>query len=211
MASKTTNATIGNISTIIRQDRGYSIGVALPASTSNQSIEDMVKQAIADRFPARPGSPIPKPQPPKQINLTPDQLRALAARSVSSIKSFEVIVPGRHYNGLSNQDLLEIFRNNDRDFVADTNDLRDYLRTELLAGMGGTVSWDDDAAGQIIQKSIIKFCAERIVNQGSDVSLKPLSRAYLQEKVSNGYDSRIGIRRGKFLTSFRKARVRLMF
>jgi hypothetical protein len=137
--------------------------------------------------------------------------------SISSIKefvksfSFELIMPGTHYSGLSNQELLELFQENDRDFAQDTPELRSYAVERMAASLAGKQR-DDDAAGELAASAIKDWIVGRIEEQGRDISLKALSPAYRASKVAAGFDPRIGIRKSKWFKTIKsKGYVRIDF
>lgn len=123
---------------------------------------------------------------------------------------FELLVPGQHYSGVSNQDLLNILEWQGRPFAEDTPELRDYASKKLLAYFSDK-PWDDDSAGEVAQDAIKDWIIARLEKQGQDVTLKPLTSYYAAYKRAAGFDPRIGVKKGKWYAALRKSRVRIDF
>lgn len=185
----------------------------LPLGGTLEQIDRAIEKAMGQRF-GRSGA---AGSTAAQMGLDLAQTFQQPVEDVSRLAAdyaagmtWQLIIPGRHYSGLSNQDLLHIFQANDRDIAADTPEIRDHLRKELISEFGGK-PWDDDIAGQVAQKAIVDWVVRRVEEQGVDVTLRPLSAAYARQKAAEGYDSRIGIRKNKWLKSIRRARVQIDF
>lgn len=122
---------------------------------------------------------------------------------------WDLTVPGQHYSGLSNQQLLEILAGQGRDFAEDTDELRKHV-SDVLRSKFRKV-WDPDEAGSVAQDAILAWIVDRFESQGPDISLTPLSINYAAWKAAKGLDSRIGIAQGRLLRAVRKARITITF
>lgn len=186
----------------------------LPVGANARDVDNAVSRAIAARF-SRPSSA--RSQTEREVEL--ETLRAITspvqgvnvvseATAYAKGLEFELLLSGTHYTGVTNQSLLGILASQGRDFAADTPELRAHVRTSLLDAFKGQL-WDDDTAGEVAQDAIKDWIIQRIENQGDDITLTPLSPDYAAEKAARGYDSRIGVRKGKWLKAVYKGRVRI--
>lgn len=140
------------------------------------------------------------------LNRAPSQAAATLAARFSSSFTFEFHVPGTHYSGATNQQILEWLDRSGRPFAADTAALRDHVRDAML-DVFGRVEWDVGRAIQVAQYAIRDWIVRRIVEQGLDVSLTALSRAYETWKTAHGFSGQIGIRTGAWLAAVRRGSV----
>lgn len=152
--------------------------------------------AILARARAAAGRPAVEPQ---QATLT------LAARFAESL-SYEVHVPGRHYSGETNQQILEWLEASGRPFTTDTPELRAYVR-ERLVDVFSRGPWNVDQAARVAGRAIVEWIVKRFELQGGDISLAPLNSQYRAWKSAHGYSSEIGIRTGMLLANVRRATV----
>lgn len=172
----------------------------LPLNAGLAEIDRAIDAAMGARFKKR----VPLEQ---QLGPATGSRQAL---EYAMVMQWELIIPGNHYSGLSNQELLEVFQNHGRDIGQDTDAIRKHLRDELVREFSGK-PWDEGVAGQLLQRLIVQWVVRRVEEQGLDVDLAPLSPAYKSRKLKQGYDGRIGIRKGKWLKAIRKARVNITF
>lgn len=118
--------------------------------------------------------------------------------------AWEVFVPGQHYSGLSNQELLDIREAEERPFAAHTVQLDAHVSKELMGRWG---SFDAravtvDELREDAEDLVRIFVTGRILHGGGDVPVKALSPAYAKAKRAAGYGGRpIGVRRGRHLAA----------
>ncbi len=134
--------------------------------------------------------------------------RNVAALALEFSRSFHFAlqIPGTHYSGLSNQQLLEVMESNGRPFAQDTPELRDHVR-DRIADAFGTQEWDRPRALSVAARAVRDWIVKRIEEQGVDVELKPLNADYRAAKTSDGFDGRIGIKTRAWLGSVKNAAV----
>jgi hypothetical protein len=119
-------------------------------------------------------------------------------------------IPGQHYSGLSNQELLAVRIKEGRDFDANTVQLKQHVRKELLERYAGFSRLPTEAeikslAGRII---VLYIANERVMWGGGDISLEPLTPAYAAWKAKHGGGGKpIGVLKGRWLAALRKATV----
>ncbi len=184
-------------------------GFDLPVGADAARVDQAVSDAIANRFrtnrnPARAAAT--NPQLPQLPEAEPGVDAVAESADYAAGFTFELIVPGAHYNGISNQGLLEVLARQGRDFAADTPKLREHVRHALVAAFQHQ-EWDDDTAGQIAQDAILAWIVDRIESQGVDIPLAPLTPDWSAWKAHKGYDSRIGVAKGKWLKAVQRGRV----
>ena len=149
----------------------------------------------AQRSPSRP--------PPTPV--TARSITAFASQFTRSIRSIDVRIPGSHYSGLSNQQLLAVRVREGRDFDAWTAQLRQKLSQHLqqLWRARGSIPSIDEAT-QDAQAFLHDAIVERVEQGGDDVMLQPLTRAYAQHKAKAGKGARpIGVLTGRWLAALR--------
>lgn len=165
-----------------------------PILPTPSNLNRVIDEALAQRFGLEPGD-------------TQEPVTALAdiEKFLNSF-DYQVVVPGRHYSGLSNQKVFDLFAEHGRDFGAYTNELKDELVKELLREMAGE-PWDFNTAVDVAARVIRKRIIERVAGSVSDVPLSPLSADWVAKKRQKGWYSRVGAARGKFQASLGKARI----
>jgi hypothetical protein len=118
-------------------------------------------------------------------------------------------VPGQHYGGLSNQELLDVRVQEGREFEVHTTALDQHVSKELrlrYAQFDARVVTKGELQ-ELAGKLIVLHVANRIMHGGLDISLTPLTPRYAAWKRKQGKGSKpIGVFRGDHLRAIRKAR-----
>lgn len=176
---------------------------------STSAVDNAIAQAMRARF----RSSGLKTQTQKQLQL---QLVSELTAPVVDVKressryakdlEFEIELKGNHYSGLSNQEILTLFQKHGRDFAEDNSVIRSKVEDALLKAFENK-PWDDDTAAEVAEDAIREWIVFRVQAGGADVVLPPLSSEYLARKLRRGEDSRVGIKKGKWLKSLQKAKV----
>jgi hypothetical protein len=117
---------------------------------------------------------------------------------------WEIEVPGTHYSGLSNTELLEVRAAEGRGFNAHTVQLDQHVTKELTrrwAGFDARVVTVDELREDAADAVRI-YVATRILHGGVDVPVPALTPRYAAAKRKAGYGGRpIGVRRGRHLAA----------
>lgn len=163
---------------------------------TNHQVEQAITAALQQRFGVS--------APSERETFDTKQLAGDFARDFT----FEVIIPGAHHAGLTNQALLAILTSAGRPFAEDTPELREHVRSVLL-GAFADGTWDEGDAVHIAADAIRDWIIRRVEEQGVDIPLAPLTARYLARKRHQGLDERIGVRKGKWLRSLSRMRVLL--
>jgi len=129
-----------------------------------------------------------------------------AQRFATSMR-FAVSVPGRHYSGLANEELLTILAGQGRDFLADTSELRVHVREKIEDALG--TDWNEREARDIAADAVREWIVQRFERQGVDVDLAPLNDVYRRWKSRSRYSTMIGIKTGALLGAVKRAAVRV--
>lgn len=135
---------------------------------------------------------------------------ARESRAYAGELSFEIELRGAHYSGLTNQEILDLFIKHGRDFTADTSQLRRHVEESLLNGFKGK-RWDDDTAAEIAAEAILEWIVSRVEDERRDTFIPALTPDYLRRKRAKGEDTRVGVKKGRFLKALKKARVNIDF
>lgn len=138
---------------------------------------------------------------------------AARLRDIAKELEFELHIPGRHYSGGTNDDVLEWRRAEGRDFAKDTPALRRKILTALLLEFEGETT---QPSGQVIRKVVSDVILEHVVMRvesgGGDLTLPPLTPEYRRAKTRAGYGGKpIGVRTARWLMALEKGRVTVTF
>lgn len=120
---------------------------------------------------------------------------AKQAADFSQSFQWTLSIPGTHYSGLSNQELLEIFEAQGRPFAQDTPELRAHVR-ERVAAAFASGPWERARAAAVAARAVREWIVRRLDQQGLDVELEELDPDYRAQKVADGFSSKIGVRTG---------------
>jgi len=132
-----------------------------------------------------------------RYHATAASIRARVKEIIGQV-SIALRVPGRHYSGLSYDDLLAVLASQGRPFGAETAALYAHLRRAVAYELDElprmpTVATIYDA----IERAYIGWVVARFAGKESDVRLQPLTGAYRLDKRKAGYGGRpIGVRTG---------------
>lgn len=123
-----------------------------------------------------------------------------ALRDIARDMKWSLSIPGKHYGGLSNDEMLDVRKEEGRDFARDNRNLRARVRTALLDAFEGREAMPvDRVLRETIADSIMETIILRVENGGSDISLTPLTPLYRKRKEKAGYGGEpIGVRKGKW-------------
>lgn len=191
---------MGAVSLGVRASPSSAFSFSLPGQPGSSAVDQAVKDALASRFG-------PTDQSPDKGDVVDTKQEA---KSFAFDFSFDVYIPGSHYSGMSNQDMLLLLAAQGRDFAQDTQALRKNVRDVLIDAFT-LEPWDDDTASQIASDTIRDWIVKRIEEGGLDIDLTPLSPQYLKRKAADGYDTRIGIRKYRWIKAVEKADVSISF
>lgn len=107
-------------------------------------------------------------------------------------------VPGRHYSGLSYDELLDVLEAQGRDFRGDTSALRRAVLADVqirLAGIGRAPTWAEFRA--LYAEAVLAWVVKRFDAKVRDVPVRRLTVAYAKRKAADGYGGNpIGTRTG---------------
>lgn len=152
---------------------------------------------------------------PRLRTVTPAQVAALTRELITAFTGtgfgFRLLIAGQHYSGLSNQALLEVRAGEGRDYGADTVQLKQWLRRELLSrfrGLGRVPTTREVA--DLASLLVVNFVAtRRVLGGGGDIEVPPLTPRYAAAKARAGFGGKpIGVRSGRWLQSLlRQGRV----
>lgn len=123
---------------------------------------------------------------------------------------FELHIPGRHYSGGTNDEVLEWRQAEGRDFAKDTAALRSKVMTAVLLEFeGATAVPRSQSVRKVIADTILDHIVKRVESGGADLSLPPLSAEYRRTKQKAGFGDRpVGVRTARWLMALeRKGRV----
>ena len=132
--------------------------------------------------------------------LTEAQVAGEVSRIAKSIE-WSLGVPGRHYSGLSYDDLLDILEEQGRPFREDTRTLRKAVLAGVqlrLEGLGRAPTWREFREAYAIE--VLSFVVKRFEAKVRDVAIRRLTPAYAKRKERDRYGDRpIGTRTGSLV------------
>ena len=141
---------------------------------------------------------------------TPGEIQAAIRRLTSSLR-FRLVIPGTHYSGLTNQDLLLVRQREGRDFAANTAALRRYVGTFLRITLEGARRLPTVAEFEALQSAaILEWILKRIDYEVRDVPIPLLTPAYARRKAAAGFGDRpVGVWHGDWREAVAQARVEM--
>jgi hypothetical protein len=127
--------------------------------------------------------------------------RGEVVRSIAAIgRGFRVAleVPGRHYSGLTYDELLAILADQGRDFAATTTAMRRAVLAEVTARFENTRRAPTDAAiRDALAEAALAWIVRRFAGKVRDEHLRALTIPYARRKAKDGYGGEpIGTRTG---------------
>lgn len=130
-----------------------------------------------------------------------DLRRALArvlAAATGGRYRVELDVPGKHYGGLTNNELLAILADQDRDFARATTAMRAHVRaTVALRFEGATRLPSTREVEAVMDDAVVEWIVKRFDGKVRDQHLRLLTIPYARAKAKAGYGgSPIGFRTG---------------
>lgn len=157
--------------------------------------------------------PLPSPAPPSRRPTAREQqrtgttpadrsaTRGEIVRSIASVgRGFRVAleVPGRHYSGLTYDELLEILADQGRDFAATTTAMRRAVLAEVTARYEGARRAPTDAEIRgALAEAALAWIVRRFAGRVRDEHLRALTIPYARRKAKDGYGGNpIGTRTG---------------
>lgn len=174
--------------------RANMINLQLPALMTHHALDHAINTALQQRF-------------GEDVTSEPERLTLLAdIEQFLNTFDFDIQVPGSHGRGLSNQQMLEIFSANGRDFAEPTDAMMAEIRKELISKTEGK-PLDYNTIVDIAANTIRNWIVGRVKGDIRDVSLAPLTADWLQKKRRRGWSLEVGQARGRWLKSLGKARI----
>lgn len=133
-------------------------------------------------------------------------LRDYAARL-----AFTLDIPGQHYGGLSNNDLLAVRQREGRPFDANNLTLRRHVRTELQLRFGTARVYPSPLAVEAAARTaILEWILARLNGGLRDVRIKTLNVDYAKTKQRAGYAGQpVGVRTGAWREALTRAHVEI--
>ena len=127
-----------------------------------------------------------------------------ALRAFARDLGFEVVVPGTHAGGISNQALFDLLAARGWDYGASTKRLRDYVRVTLLS------EFEDEPVvpllfevRSIASGAILEWIARRLDRDVTDIERPALSPAYARAKRKRFGSGRAGSASGALADAIR--------
>lgn len=131
-----------------------------------------------------------------------------AIRRLSPSLDFVLRVPGTHYGGLTNQELLEVLAANGRDFAANNATLKRHVATVVsLALEGATRLPTQHEVDKLREAATLEWILKRLNYEVRDVRIKMNTNDYQKLKRKAGFDGPVGVRTGALREAVQKARV----
>lgn len=125
----------------------------------------------------------------------------------------ELDVPGQHYGGLSNNELLEILKDQGRDFAHATTAMRAHVRATVALLFENRYSVPTQREiNDAIDHAVIEWIVKRFDGKVRDEHLRLLTIPYARAKAKAGYGSKsIGVRTGSLVAAVEdRGRVRII-
>ena len=146
---------------------------------------------------------VPREPPP-----TPEE----QARAYTPTLRWRLVIPGRHYGGLSNQALLDVRIREGRDFAADTPLLRANASRALYAQVRTWARWSEVRADNIWSDAVLATILRRVEEGGGEgFAVAPLTPRYAAWKAAQGKGGEpIGVFTGRWLRALRRGRVEIL-
>lgn len=144
--------------------------------------------------------------------------RAAKSQVVQDLKAllhdfdWSLSIPGKHYSGGTNNDVLEWRKSEGRDFAADTSTLRRRVLTAVLLEFEGrTTTPSPSQVKAVIADTILEWVVKRVEQGGIDVDVPALTARYAAAKKKAGFGSRpVGVRTARWLMALEsKGRVKV--
>lgn len=152
----------------------------------------------APRLGTRPAPPPPSPE--------------AQARAYAPTIRWRLVIPGRHYGGLSNQALLDVRAREGRDFAVDTPLLRANANKALYAAARGWAVWSEVRGDRVWADAVLAQLVRRVERGGGEgFAVRPLTPRYAAWKAAHGKGAEpIGVFRGKWLAALKRGRVEIL-
>jgi hypothetical protein len=130
-------------------------------------------------------------------------------RKLVRVMDWSLRIPGQHYSGLSNQEMLDVRQSEGRDFAADTTALRIAVLATLLVEYEGAT--EDPSPADIrrtIRDAIVEHVLRRINGAVRDVRIPLLTPAYAARKRKAGKGGEpVGVWTGDWRDAVERAEV----
>lgn len=129
-------------------------------------------------------------------------------RGLARSLDFRLEIPGTHYSGLTNQQLLDVRIREGRPFDANNATLRRHVGTFLRLALEGARRMPSDAEFEhLMQAAVLEWIIARIDYKVRDVRIRLLTNAYQKRKRAAGFSGPPGVRTGAWLDAVHRARV----
>lgn len=130
-------------------------------------------------------------------------------RRLVRVMDWSLKIPGEHYSGLSNQEILEVRQSEGRDFAADTTALRIAVLASLLVQYENEVEMPDiEDIRRTIRDAVREHIRRRIDGEVRDVRIPLLTPAYAARKRRAGKGAEpVGVWTGAWRDAVARAEV----
>lgn len=136
---------------------------------------------------------------------------AATIRRLSPSLDFVLKVPGIHYGGLTNQELLDILAKNGRDFATNNATLKRHVATFVsLALEGATRLPTQHEVDQLRATATLGWIIKRMDYEVRDVRIRMNTNTYQRAKRKAGFLGPVGVRTGALREAVQRARVALL-
>lgn len=111
-----------------------------------------------------------------------------AMREIAKTFSFDVTIPGNHYSGLTNTELLEVrVKREGRDYTRDNKTMRTRVRNALLEAFDGKrILPAERTIERVIAAEVLAIVIKRVRAQGFDIDIPSLTPEYAKRKAAMG-------------------------
>jgi hypothetical protein len=114
-------------------------------------------------------------------------------------------IPGNHYSGLSNEELLEVRKEEGRNFGKTTTPQAEHVEERIADKFENRKTPPSDSmVRQVAQAALKEWLVMRVENGGLDISLRPLTPRYAAWKAKKYPGRPIGVARGRWIGAVKK-------
>jgi hypothetical protein len=133
-----------------------------------------------------------------------------AVRRLTSSLRFRIEIPGTHYSGLTNQQMLEIRQREGRDFAANNRTMRAHVAAFVRIALEGATRMPTVAEVERLQAAaVLEWILKRVDYEVRDVRIPLLTPAYQKRKRAAGFLGPVGVRTGAWREALMAATVEI--